>query len=182
MLQFLRWCIVCFSFLFIGWSAFQDDPRLRFAPAGMGVERVLFAKEEAWGIGLPGDNETGFMAFALADEAAQDLLNKGIEHFSSESREVKSFGPRKECIWSATPISINDLRWLKWTGDNVNSGPRLSNYLNQYGFGIDIPSDLEEEFNNAIRSPGSYFCYTGIGNGVILVAPAVKKTFYAYAG
>lgn len=57
---------------------------------------------------------------------------------------------------------------------------KISNYLDQYGFGLKIDPLIEKQVNDALSKSVSYVGYGRIG--MLIVAPDIKRVFYAYAG
>jgi hypothetical protein len=59
-------------------------------------------------------------------------------------------------------------------------GKTISDYLNRYGFGIDVDPTVEALVDHAISKPGSFYSYGRIG--VVIVIPRAKRSIFAYAG
>jgi hypothetical protein len=124
----------------------------------------------------PGGNETGVIVYSLPSAVAEQIADKGLQYFSSPGRQA--FG------WLATPIETGNLSWSetkRLEGSSGSQAKRLEDFLNRYGFGIEIPSWISRLANQAIVSPGNFFSY-GPGGGVIIVIPAERKVVLAYAG
>jgi hypothetical protein len=59
-------------------------------------------------------------------------------------------------------------------------GITLSDYLNQFGFGIKVDPSVEALVDDAISKPGSF--YSRGRTRVVIVIPKVKRAAFAYAG
>ncbi|HOY70512.1 MAG TPA: hypothetical protein PL131_07160 [Methylotenera sp.] len=154
---------------------------LNLLPAQLQVSKTLYVKEESWGIGMPGDNETGLITYELPEEQAQKMMRQGLEYFANVH---DSFGHEVNG-WEETPIKLGDA----WQGPRYNSEEPVSNidtlsienYLDRYGFGIPIDGDVKEMIDQAITKPGSYYAY-GNGGLIVIVIPKDRKVISAYAG
>jgi len=143
---------------------------LEHIPKEMGVSKILYQKTESWGFG-PGGNETGVVVFELPENSAKTIESGGRDFFNIISKEDI---PRNEYIrkcgdWQESPLS------------DANSSWSLGSFLNQYGFGIAVDQDIENEINLAASTKDSYS--TGCAGGaVLIVVPKIRKVFYVYAG
>ncbi|XHE13504.1 hypothetical protein PCC82_01825 [Agrobacterium deltaense] len=153
---------------------FERDHRLAIAPCGMGITKVLYAEERSWGIGFPGDSETGVIVLQLPDAVSELIETHGTEYLKSTKCpfELARDWRGQYYRWQQTPI-ISD---KEWHVDKVE----LSDYLDQYGFGITIDQAIESEINDAISSEGNFFSYGRIG--IIVLVPKTKRAYYFYAG
>lgn len=144
---------------------------LNHIPQEMAVSKILYQKTESWGFG-PGGNETGVVVFELPDNSAKTIQSAGKDYFDVISKEDT---PRNEYIrkcgdWNESPL-----------GEDSNSTWYLSSFHDQYGFGITVDQNIEDEINLAASRKGSY--YTGCAGGaVLIIAPKIKKVFFIYAG
>lgn len=164
------------SYLVQGWTnAMINQHYLNYIPYGINVTNVTYMETESWGIGMPGDNETGLVEFELPENVANEMVNRGIGYFEKLNNSDK---------WQETPILLSDA----WEGaryndkeplSNINS-PSIENYLDRYGFMISIDPKILAEIDHAISKPGSYYSYQRIG--VIIVIPQTRKVIFAYAG
>jgi hypothetical protein len=136
-------------------------------PADLQVTSLLYSKEQNWGsslLPLPGDNETGILAYSLSDEIASSVADKGLGFFyRPENVERREGMQRTHSEWHETPMKT-----------------MLSDYLNQYGFGIEVDPSIKALVDDAISKPGSFYSYGRIG--VVIVIPKAKRAIFAYAG
>jgi hypothetical protein len=160
---------------YAAWKALEYRFQLGLLPPELNVWWISAAVTEHWGFG-PGGNETGVIVYSLPSAVAEQIADKGLQYFSSPGRQA--FG------WLATPIETGNLSWSetkRLEGSSGSPAKRLEDFLNRYGFGIEIPSWISRLANQAIVSPGNFFSY-GPGGGVIIVIPAERKVVLAYAG
>lgn len=166
-----------------GWQLFMRKIRLAYVPEEMNVSRIIFAKEEVWGFG-PGGNETGLIVYDLPEESAEKIAADGVTYLSSlpstHLGKPHDWHGRYE-TWYKTPIIKEDKVWFGIPASgNITTEPKLENYINQYGFSISIPVEIEQNIDKAITTSGNFYAYGRIG--VIVIAPSMKKVFYIYAG
>ena len=180
-----NWLFITAVFLVIltiGFKVFVYFHHLSFIPDGMGVWRVIYSKEEAWGFG-PGVNETGVIVYKLPTSTEYLIEKDGIDYLS-QFPSVRNGGSWRGIYktWYSTPISQQHKDWFQIpASDRLTANPLLDNYINKYGFGIDIKITIDDAINKVISTPGSYFAYARSG-GVIIVAPSLHWVFYIYAG
>lgn len=174
-----RWLLffVLLAALFYAGCRFVETRRqLSYAPCGMSIQKVLYSLEEAWGIGLPGDNETGVIAYALPEDVSRALESGGLDYLQGLRCE-KGTGPRdwkgQFSGWKETPV-LGDRHWVD------AGGPELRTYLGQYGFDIDVRPDIEADINAAISSAESFFADGRIG--VAILVPSKRRAYFVYAG
>ncbi|WP_174279410.1 hypothetical protein [Sphingomonas bacterium] len=130
------------------------------------------SEEDGGGVGLPGDNETGFVVYRLTADSARWARAQGL-------RLPGKLLPANADL-RATPVDGEaDHGWRAARGTS-RSPPTMATYLNRYGFGID-PHGYDAEANAAIRSPGSFYTY-GRGGSITIVDPGRGKVYFAYAG
>ncbi len=147
---------------------------LSVPPAHFEIERVLYAASEAWGFG-PGGNETGVILYELPREVADSIRTaRGV---------VDPPGSGTDLSWKATPLK-EPREWIEGEGALPQTGPvpmpRLHNYLNQYGFGIPVDTEVSSEIDRALSESGNFFAYTR--TGVLLVMPRTRRLAFVYAG
>lgn len=165
------------------WERSQVPARV---PTPLVVSEIEYRLEESWGIGGPGDNETGFVVYRLTNASAEWARGQGDRLTSALDGSSKS--------WRATPIDYaNDKRafrewspkeWSKQLASGENVEPRiptLLEYLGKYGFDIPIEYGKDLGINEAIQSSGSFYKY-GRGGSVTIVDPKRGKVHFAYAG
>ncbi|MCO5145119.1 MAG: hypothetical protein M9895_02935 [Aquamicrobium sp.] len=155
-----------------GWKVAERRHYLSFAPCGMDVSGIAYMKNEAWGIGLPGDNETGIVVYRLPGSVAEAIEAQGIDYFRTLKCDVRKYGRRGQYrSWLETPVAP-DRRW----GEQI----KVSSYLNRYGFGIPVRRSVEVMVDQAISAPGAFYAYGRIGT--ILVIPTEHRAVFMYAG
>jgi hypothetical protein len=165
-----------------GWQALQYWWRLGLAPAGLDIWLVLYSQEETWGFG-PGGNETGVIVYKLPEAAATRVAAGGAPYLTTLSNASESAGRGRYQNWRATPIS-GDEQWLYGdTGARRRAGYRASidDFLDRYGFRIEIDAAAKALIDEALSSSGSYYAY-GAGGSLVIVAPRVRRVILAYAG
>lgn len=147
-------------------------------PSPLHVAWIEYRLEDSFGgMGLPGDNETGFVVYRLTDASGQWARSKGARLGEALPGGVKS--------WQATPVDDSGVR-SPW--HHYNSAPgkhghpaTIAEYLDAYGYLIPIEKGRDDDANRAIREPGSFYSY-GLGGSVTIVDPARGKVYFAYAG
>jgi hypothetical protein len=151
-----------------------DELRLSYVPEGLNVSTVLYANEQSWGspaLALPGDNETGVIVYELPRSTARKIESAGIEYLEKL--------PGSHDDWKRTPVS--ELEWVKEPiSGAILLDPALGIFLNRYGFGIDVNSDVEKLIDDAVTQPGSYYARGRIGT--LIVIPAKRRVAFVYAG
>lgn len=166
------------------WKWFENEHRLSFIPGPLRVTKVLYALEESWGFG-PGGNETGVIAYELPADVALSI-ERGGKQFLERLPVAPYAGDWRGRYenWELTPIKGHK----EWSEGKLSrhgppgavTGPQLENYLNKYGFGIDVDPAVLNQINAAVSTPGSLFAYGRIG--VIIVVPKERVLFYVYNG
>lgn len=151
-------------------KAYELHVVLARVPEPLHVSWIEYRLEEAWGIGLPGDNETGFVVYRMTAGSTDWARSKG--------RNLGSMLPGGSSNWRPTPVDDNSSRnrWHR-NGDAAN----LKQYLGTYGFPIPLEDGRDIEFNDAVQHPGSFYSY-GLGGSVTVVDPKRGKIYFAYAG
>jgi hypothetical protein len=152
---------------YLGLKLYVHYATLARLPKQLEVASIEFQREESWGIGGPGDNETGFIAYRLTPESADWVRRQG----NGLGRALTVRWDE----WRQTPITCEEerCRWYDTMAGRTgpNRDPDLMDYLNQYGFGIPVDRKWRDKVDQAIRSPGSVYSYSA-GGGVTIVAPA----------
>jgi hypothetical protein len=168
--------LICIA-LFASFKLYERQFRLSHVPEGLNVSTILYANDESWGFG-PGGNETGLIVYELPDSTAQEIQNSGIEYFAKlpkKARDSRDWRGRYD-TWQSTPILLEGSD----SATNKTSSYEIANYLNRYGFGISIDSQIEQEINKAISKPGSFAAYGR--TGILIVVPSIRRVVYAYRG
>ena len=162
----LRWLLACFSIAVALWAALrfmETQHWLSRLPTRLGVERVLYAETDSWGFG-PGGNESGVILYELPSNVS--------------GANPSDLAP--ELRWETTPLQ-GHREWFEGEGaSRTKAGPLLYNYLNRYGFGITVKTEVESEIDHAVSAPGSWYAYTR--SGVIVLMPLINRVAYVYAG
>jgi hypothetical protein len=145
-------------------TSMEREHRLSFVPEKLSVSNIVYVKEEVFGFG-PGGNETGVLVYELPDKIASDIEKIGIEYFVN-----------------LMPMQGNDSdlyrEWQKTPTTDVN---KIEEHLDRYGFGISINRQIENEIDEAISKPGSFFA-NGHGGRILIVNPKKRRVFLAYSG
>lgn len=170
--------------LYFKYKSFEEEFHLSMVPDGLSVSKVLYVNESTFGFG-PGGNETGLIVYELSDKVAAEVQKNGVAYFANmppnkgENRDWRG----KYVHWNGTPIfqenESENTNQYKNT-PSLRSAMKISNYLDQYGFGLEIDPSIEKQVDEALSKSVSYVGYGRIG--MLIVAPEIKKVFYAYAG
>lgn len=172
---------------FIWFKISEHRFKMGFIPTGLTVTATIYESEESWGF-APGGNETGVRVYELSTDSAQRLIAASDAlHDDSAIRGLmgRASAPRRDYYWwRRTPVDPRTTA-NEW-GQRSNHGqerhpPRLQEYLDVYGFGIPIDTEIERLFDNVIQTPGAFYAY-GRGGAVIVVSPQTRRVFIAYAG
>ncbi|MDP2206496.1 MAG: hypothetical protein Q8K65_09345, partial [Alphaproteobacteria bacterium] len=149
---------------------------------GLGTTKPLYKAERSWGFG-PGANEVGLIVYALPEEAALEVEQKGITYLTSRDTQRRRFK------WDETPMTASrhwtDYMRLPDKHDYSKETPKIEHYLNRYGyrFGIDPPSEFFDMANKALLESGNFYAYPDRGGGgFVLIIPKKRRIIYAYAG
>jgi hypothetical protein len=152
---------------------------MNLAPADLEVTAIVYDEEKNWGLPwlpLPGDNETGVIVYSMPARIAERVAAEGVTFFQrQENRERRTGLQRSHENWQETPISV-DRRWAS----SAQPPPKLFDYLNKYGFGIEIDPEIDGMINRAIQTPGSFYSYGR--TGVVIVIPSMGRVVFVYAG
>ena len=146
-------------------------------PEPLHVSWIEYRLEEAWGIGMPGDNETGFVVYRMTDRSA--------EWARSKKHRLGDMLPGGSASWHPTPVDESGPHntWHQYDSDPAlrDHKANVSEYLGKYGFSIPLEKGRDTEADDAIQHPGSFYSY-GRGGSVTIVDPRRGKIYYAYAG
>jgi hypothetical protein len=150
-------------------------------PADLEVISVIYDKQKDWGtplLRLPGDNETGLIVFGLPDPVAEKIMTDGVAYFNRPANVARRFGGQTTYMeWQETPLVPS----AKWTAsDQQPSRINIEDYLNKYGFGIEIDKGIEVMVNESLSTPGNYYSYGRYG--LVIVIPKARRVVYTYAG
>jgi len=145
----------------------EREVRMGDVPADLEASGILYVNEERWGapfLALPGDNETGILMYSLPDLVADRIARDGVDFFNRPENSKRRVGMQQSFSeWHETPM-----------------GTTLSQYLDQYGFGIEVDPTVHALVDDAISKSGSFYSYGRIG--VVIVVPSARRVIFAYAG
>ena len=167
--------------LVLSFELYERQFRLGHVPEGLNVSTVLYATEQSWGLPffpLPGDNEAGLIVYELPDGTAKEIRKAGIDYFAKMPQKAgygRDWHGRYE-TWQSTPVLLEGSD----SGTNRTHSYEIANYLNRYGFGISVDSQIEQQINHAISRPGSFAAYGR--TGILIVIPDIRRVVYAYNG
>lgn len=139
---------------------------------------IDYRNEVSGGIGLPGDNETGFVVYSLTARSMKWAKNNAAT--------LDDLLPGRTEEWKRTPVddwADGGARWHSHGKNDSTPGHAadIKEYLGLYGFGIQIDQGQIDNVNRVIRTPGSFYEY-GVGGSVTIVDPKHGKVYFAYAG
>ena len=166
---------ICSPYLLF--KAYELHFVLSRVPEPLRVFWIEYRLEQSWGIGLPGDKETGFVVYIMTDRSAEWARNQG--------QNLGASLPGGSTSWHQTPVDESGThnRWHHY--DSASASRRhaanLKEYLDKYGFSIPLGNGRDIEINDAIQHPGSFYSY-GRGGSVTVVDPKRGKIYFAYAG
>ncbi len=170
--------------LLVLFQLWERHHRLSYVPEGLNVSRIIYANEQSRGFG-PGGNEAGIIVYELPDAVATEIEQVGMSYLTrlpSKSQDNHKWQGRYE-KWQPTPI-VAGRDWVDnataMGAASTTSTVKVTNYLNKFGFGISIDSNIERTIDAAISQPGSYFAYGRIG--ILIVIPDRRRVVYAYSG
>ncbi len=173
---FVFFCLFLFLLLFGVCKLRECQIRNSYIPEGLGISNVLYAAEDS-SVFSSIENEAGIIVYELPEGIAEDIRKGGVGYlakFHPKSGGSNDWHGDFE-QWQSTPIAL-DKAWL----DEKGTTPKISNYLNKYGFGIHIDSQIEDEINSAVSTRGSYFASSPLG--MLIVIPETRRVVYAYTG
>ncbi len=160
--------IVAIVATFYGMFKFSEHKQeMNYMPADLEVTGILYSNQQNSGsvlLPLPGDNETGILVYGLSDAVANRIVDEGLDFFHRPENIERRIGmQRTHSEWHETPM-----------------GRTLSDYLNQFGFGIEVNPSVQALADDAISKPGSFYSNGRIG--VVIIIPRAKRAIFAYAG
>lgn len=162
---------------FLIWRAYEIKLIFARVPEPLQSHWIDYRVEKSWGIGGPGDNETGFVVYRLRSSSAEWARSQG----ATLDLSLNS----KEGVWLPTPVDdLSPERGWHDAFDDRNKPVHqadFAEYLNRYGFGISIDKDWLARANHAARTSGSFYRY-GRGGRVTVIDPSAGKVYFAYAG
>lgn len=176
---------VIIVFCFIGFKILEYKFYLDSVPDEFGVYKILYSKERTARFGL-GGNESGIRVYELPKETLEKIQKQGMEYFknlpSNENAKIRRDWRGHFQNWSETPVEVikewTNYMSLEEDADYSKEIPSIDNYVNTYGFGVDIDPEIKKLVDDAIASSGSYYAYGRIG--MIIIVPEARKVIYAY--
>jgi hypothetical protein len=159
------------------WETYLSFARI---PAPLHSTWIEYRREVVFGLGfMPGDHETGFAVYRLTNTSAQWARTQGDK--------LRDILPGGSTSWYPTPVGQKDdaEEWPQCNQFEDCKGnknpPSIVDYLDKYGFPIQLADGATAEADEAIRSKGSFYHY-GQGGSVTIVDPGRGKVYFAYAG
>ena len=183
---FVALMLVLFGTFFGAFKVYEHNFHLTHIPYGMPVDKISYVSEESWGIGLPGDNETGLIEYQLSEETAQEIAKNGLSYFTNLPKITRNWGASSNGYyndWQETPIAVSDAwQGARMVDEPVSkiTTPSIESFLDRYGFSVPLDPKVVAKVDEAISTPGSYFAYGR--TGILIVMPKYHKVIFAYAG
>lgn len=172
--------LLCLSSPYLAFKVYELHALYARVPEPLKVASVDYRLEESWGIGGPGDNETGFVVYSLTDDSAAWARTKGAQLGSALDDPKTHYAD-----WLPTPVDIevSQARWIDADapGNMQTTKPTIGAYLDAYGFSIPVDREYRDQMDHVIQNPGSIYTY-GRGGSITVVDPARGKVYFAYAG
>lgn len=180
--------------LVIGWigvTAYQHwssnlfkDWQLTRIPASLHISGMSYSNEVSAVSESGATIQTGLAVYDLPEDVSSRISRLGLEFFGPPVPH-SSWGD-----WKATPVMfdrywVDDiLRYEGWTDSQFDAQWKylmgMENYLDLYGGQIEnIPIDLVDRVNEAIRATGGYYAY-GKGGSILIVPPGARQAFLLY--
>jgi hypothetical protein len=162
---------------YLAFKAYELHFVLSRVPEPLHVSWIEYRLEKSGGIGMPGDNETGFIVYRMTSGSA-DWARKQGQHLGATL-------PGGLTKWHQTPVIENGAHnsWHQYgsTSEPHSRKANLAEYLDKYGFSILIEKGRDAEINYALQNSGSFYFY-GRGGSVTVIDPRQGKIYFAYAG
>lgn len=162
---------------YLAFKAYELHFVLSRVPEPLHVSWIEYRLEKSWGIGMPGDNETGFVIYRMTS-GSTDWARKQGQHLGDKL-------PGGSAEWHQTPVDESGAhnRWHQYDSTSEPHGRKanLAEYLDKYGFPIPIEKGRDAEINYAVQNPGSFYSYER-GGSVTVISPTQGKIYFAYAG
>lgn len=173
--------------LYFKYKSFEERFHLSMVPEELNVTTIIDANDQGLGLG-PSDNESGLIAYELPDNVSTEIKKNGISYFSNmppnkhpKKRERREWYGEYSG-WVQTPLLSTPNLENKAQDKGIvstTSTLKISSYLAGLSFvSIKIDPLIENQIDNALSKSGSY---AGFGRmGMIIIAPDIKRVFYAY--
>ena len=169
------------------WTISERNLARERIPENVVVERQLYNVTKSFGMGLPGDAETGVVLFELEaanSERLQELLEKAatpdaIGEIIGNSRRFQYRG------WQRTPFDA-ELAGAPWSkrqtiGQSVSLARLLAREEPEGAYSIEIDEGVKRRIDDIAGSPGAIYA-TGRGSTIIVVAPRERLLIFGFAG
>ena len=176
-------CILVIPFTLYKYASYQSEAwshqfKLSHFPAYLKITKITYEKSKHWGIGGPGDNETGVLVYELPPQISKSIRTGGLAFLQRTEFEhqhaTKSLA--KPFVWYSTPINTDE----HWIDKPVNE-IQIADFLTRWGYGIDIDSSVQASLNQVLGSKGNFYT-PAWGGGIAIIAPSMEKAFFVYAG
>ena len=169
-------CMVAVLLVWLVLEVMTYAGRLSLLPTGVKAPFVIYARHQSWGIGSPGDAETGLIEYRLARGEAARIARL----------DAKALAEQTGIAWAPTPVRPDavgyDTTFLTdGTGGQYPEGhrPSIYDFLSYYGFPIGIGDDRAARIDDALNNPGSYIGHDDRDRLVIL-SPRIDRVIMAY--
>ncbi len=170
-----RAILVCLVLVVGGWMLIDTVIAYRSVPPRAGVGRVVYKQGQAFGFG-PGGNEAGVIVFSISHKTA-DALEKDALSFLHDLPVSRGCSSYRE--WHETPVAGG----IAGEGvTSVNQATTFDGYLNRYGFGFDLPPNLQRMLDRAFVETGSYYALGGCGGDLFIFMPGEYRAAFVYSG
>jgi hypothetical protein len=163
----------------------EEQSRFDHLPEIFGPASITYFKEETWGIGMPGDNETGVIMYEISMGTTREIQASRLAFFGKPGDLLFSRDKQNHYFdWQPTPVTelfaTKELCGPSRTDMATDCAQVMQRYLGRYGFGIEVEPAFLKSINAALSQPGSF---VGQGrHGLLIVVPSARKVVYAYAG
>jgi hypothetical protein len=149
---------------------------LGFVPPAFNVDRVVYEKEERWGLpllALPGDNETGLRVYELPEATATQIRRGGTSWLDRVGENTPSGLDRYAVYtdWHPTPVGAGARG--RSTATYVGTG-------GDCGFCIEVDPAIWSEVTAMMDSPGGYYALGR--SGLIIVSPTRRRAVFMFRG
>ncbi len=177
-------------------------------PEELKLDRVLHQTQEQHPFG-PGGLNQAFTVHELSKDVSATIANRGLPYLNSLPSVIaqvkRSKPPKVEVsyyknndgkiftntstgpywapfvIWNATPIPL-EVKWLRRGRDSGKDlKPSIETFYAKEEFIAKIPTELRDQFHEAISTPGNFYAYGFYRDKCLLVvSPKMGKAFYLF--
>lgn len=167
---------------YVAYKIHERAALLARVPEPLKVAAIEYRLEASWGMGGPGDNETGFVVYRLTASSTEWALSRGANLGSMLAAEAEE-------RWRPTPVGEDGSRNTWHPNDNSDMGslrpephpPTIEEFLERYGFMIPVEKGVLAEVDRVILAKGSFY-YDDGGGSITIVDPQNGKVYFAHAG